>query len=323
MPEASFLDKLHARFATDPAIVTDLIHRATGRRVTRLHRVVRGYDNEVHRADLDPSGVVYARIRRERGGYGGELWAMDQARAHEVPVPELLALETITDERGEREAMVLAAAPGDQLRTALPSLSGDRRRAVMIDLGRQVARLHEIRTPGPWRPGEDGAWPDPTELRRSYVRDRRAEHDQLRAAGLTAEEVDRILAVLEISPDPPGADFVLCHGDLSPEHVFATGTRVSCLIDWGMWHGGSVLGELAYLDSTFEPADFVPLVEGYGRRLDAELRRDIALVTVSQLIGHVAHHVGIGDQVGTERNVAIMRRALARLAGSDGRASGR
>jgi aminoglycoside phosphotransferase (APT) family kinase protein len=280
-----------------------------------VQRITRGYDNEVHRVDLESGARVFVRIRRDEGGYDDEAWAMSQARDHGVPVPEVIGIDEVAADQGVRAAMVITPAPGRQLKELSSLLRPAERRIALADLGRVVDRLHQIRAPGPWRPGDDGRWPDPAELRQGYIRDRRAEHDQLVAAGLTAAEVERTLAALEPSPNPPAKDFVLCHGDLSPEHVFVdSDLSISCLIDWGMWHGGSALGELAYLSTSFGPNDFASILEGRGTRLDDELRRTIALVVVSLQIGHIAHHVTIGDQEGTEHNVAALRRALADLA---------
>ncbi|WP_152365509.1 phosphotransferase family protein [Microlunatus speluncae] len=314
MTESRFLAHLHAQFATPREQVAALVHRVTGSEVAATQRIVRGYDNEVYRVDLEPSTRVFVRIRRRPGGFDDELWAMAQARDHGVPVPEVIGVDEVPDERGPRAAMVITPAPGRQLKELLPSLGPAERRAVLTDLGRVIDRLHQIRTPGVWRPDDDGRWPDPAGVRHGYIRDRRAEHDRLAAAGLTPTELEQTLAALEPSLNPPAADFVLCHGDLSPEHVFvAADHSVSCLIDWGMWHGGSALGEFAYLSTTFAPDDLATILEGQGRQLDDDLRRTIATATVSLQIGHIAHHVTIGDRDGTDQNVAQLRRALATL----------
>ncbi len=321
MAESQFLADLHGRFGAPRDQVVDLVRRVTGAGVADLQRIARGYDNEVYRVDLDTRVVVYVRIRRDGYGFDHEPWAMSQARDHGVPVPTIIGLDRVEGKDGDRPAMVIAQAPGRQLKELLPGLTPADRHTALTDLGRVLTRLHQVRTPGVWRPGDDGTWPDPAELRRGYARDRRAEHDQLVAAGLTAAETERTLASLDLSPDPPERDFVLCHGDLSPEHVFVdTELRVSCLIDWGMWHGGSVTGELAYVSTTFSPDDFAAVLEGHGYDpADDDLRRKISLSVTSLQIGHIAHHVTIGDHEGTAHNVAALRRALAELEANPGR----
>ncbi|GAB3748417.1 phosphotransferase family protein [Microlunatus parietis] len=313
MAPSEFLVDLHRRFATPRVAVTDFVRRTTGAEALELDRIARGYDNEVYRVTLATGACVFVRIRRREDGFTNELWAMDQARDHGIPVPEVLGVDTISGDQREQSAMVITPAPGHQFLQVAEELPDNERRATLADLGRVVTRLHEVRTPGIWRPDDEGRWPDPSELREGYVQERRAEHDRLVTAGLSAAEIEATFAALEASPEPPAAGFVLCHGDLSPEHVFVEDGRVSCLIDWGMWHGGSRLGELTYLYNTFEDEDFAAILAGYGRPLDDELRRDLATVTLSQRIGHVAHHVAIGDRAATERNVSLMRRALREL----------
>ena len=91
------------------------------------------------------------------------------------------------------------------------------------------------------------------------------------------------------------------------------------LIDWGMWHAGSRTGELAYVANTFGWEDLQPVLQGYGyspARDGNELQRQLATTLAVQLIGHIAHHVGIEDPDGAASNVAAVRRALHVLDGT-------
>lgn len=137
---------------------------------------------------------------------------------------------------------------------------------------------------------------------------------------MTRAEVDRVMALLEASPDPPRAGFVLCHGDVNAEHVFVDAQQeVSGLIDWGMWHSGSRTGELAHVADTFGWADLDPVLQEYGYgapKEDNELRQRLATTLAVQLIGHIAHHVVIGDLADAASNVRSVRRALRVLDGT-------
>jgi len=197
-------------------------------------RIVRGYDNEVYRIGLSGGHVVYVRIRRQgEGSFDQEAWAMSLAREAGVPVPEVLAVDTVSDAEGRHPAMVVADATGHQLEASMGTLSDPQRRRVLVDLGTVLARLHSIAVLGVWRPDESGRWPDPDELRRGFIAERKTERGLLLAAGLSGPEVDRVIDLLDYSPDtPPRSNFVLCHGDISPEHVFVCDDlQVSGLID--------------------------------------------------------------------------------------------
>lgn len=319
--KSPFLADLHSRFGLPRLQIVRLAERAAGRHVEAIERLIRGYDNEVYRATLADGLVVYVRIRRHgEGTLEQEAWAMELARTSGVPVPEVLDVDSASDVADGHPVMVVTAAPGQQLGEVLAAASDAERHQILTGLGAALARLHSITTSGVWRPDDTGRWPDPDELRKGFVTERRDERDQLVAAGMTDAEVDRVMALLDVSPDPPRAGFVLCHGDVSPEHVFVDSRRqVSGLIDWGMWHGGSPTGELAYVANTYGWRDLKPILQGYGYgplMRDDELHRLLATTLAVQLIGHIAHHVAIGDPDGAASNVASIRQALHILDGN-------
>ena len=204
MAKNPFLADLHSRFGLQRSHIVRLAERAAGRNVEEIERFVRGYDNEVYRVTLTGELVVYVRIRRHgEGTFEQEAWAMDLARAGGVRVPEVLAVDSGSDVADGHPVMVVAAAPGQQLEGVLAAASDVERHQILSGLGVELARLHSIAMPGVWRPGDDGRWPDPDELREGFVTERRGEQDRLVAAGMTVAEVDRVMALLEVSPDPP------------------------------------------------------------------------------------------------------------------------
>lgn len=315
--EQSFLTEWHAQVSVPPHVVEGLVARGTGQPSKALEQVVNGYDNEVYRAELMDRTSVFVRVGRRPGEvFPGETWAMGQAREAGVPVPRLLLETSVEGEADPRPAMVVEGARGEALTHLLPRLGASDRAAVLADLGRVLKTLHSVRTPGVWRPDRDGSWPNPHEVRRGFVAERLAERPHLITAGLTANEVDQIVGVLGTSPDtPPLANFVLCHGDATPDHIFVNAElSVSSIIDWGMWHGGSAVGELAYVASwAFTEPDLDALLTGYGTALDGSLHEALARSLVNNLVGHVAHHVSIGDAQGTANVTRSLRRALALL----------
>jgi aminoglycoside phosphotransferase (APT) family kinase protein len=208
--KSPFLADLHGGFGLPRPAVVQLAERAVGRRVEDVERIVRGYDNEVYRIESAGRLIVYLRIRRHgEGGFDQEAWAMGLARNRGIPVPEVLAVDTVSDAEGEQPVMVVAAAPGQQLEVKLASVSETDRHRALVDLGSVLAQLHSIATPGVWRADESGRWPEPDELRRGFVADRRSERGLLLTAGLTVAEADRAIELLDVSPDPPRSGFVL------------------------------------------------------------------------------------------------------------------
>src|SRR5688500_13232609 len=100
MAESRFLADLHAQFGTPREHVVELVRRVTGSEVAAVQRITRGYDNEVHRVDLESGARVFVRIRRDEGGYDDEAWAMSQARDHGVPVPEVIGIDEVAADQG-------------------------------------------------------------------------------------------------------------------------------------------------------------------------------------------------------------------------------
>lgn len=315
MTTQSFLAHWHAQVSVGLEAVLLLVARATGTQPADVTQIVNGYDNEVYRADLSKDHGVFVRIGRRHGkAFDKETWAMSLAREAGVPVPTVLLTTSVEDDHGGRPAMVVERAHGEVLADLLPRLSAADRYTVLADLGRVLKTLHSTKTAGVWRPDDQGTWPDPPEMRRSFIAERTAEQPHLVAAGLSSSEVDHAIALLGTSPDtPPLADFVLCHGDVTPDHIFIDSHHhVSSLIDWGMWHGGSCVGELAYVASwAYAEPDLSALLAGYGLTLDQPLREALARSLVNNLVGHVAHHVTIGDAAGTANVTKSLRRALA------------
>ena len=312
--DSAFLHELHARFGAPRDRIISCVEHETGRFVEALERVVNGYDNEVYRVGLAGAETVYLRIRRfGEGDFDGEVWAMVRARQAGVPVPEVVSVDRMLTDDGERSVMIVRTAAGRALETMS---SPDDRRAALVDLGRTLRQLHAIPTPGMWRPDGNGRWLSVDALRAGFVRDRQGEREHLVRAGLGGAEIEQTYRVLEEFPGRLPVVPVLCHGDLNRGHIFVDDDRrVSCLIDWGMWHGGSVEGEFAGLWKTVGLDGLEHVLRGHGEQTttDTVFRGTIAKALVQQQIGHIAHHAMIGDSHGVRRNVGFLRQGLAEL----------
>jgi Ser/Thr protein kinase RdoA (MazF antagonist) len=312
MDRAAYLQQLHARFALPAEIITAFVERVTGRRPVARRRLISGDENEVHRIELDDGSVIYLRVTfpgTALSKYDHEAAAMAQAGRHRVPVPDVLGLETLTTPDGPRAAMLVAAAPGRQLAGLLPDLSPDHRRMIMTDLGRVLGILHSIAMPGVGRPDEQGNWADPIDDHRRDLADCQTATEHLPAAGLTSEEVERVRHELAEYPyDEP----VLCHGDISPWHVYVDADlRVVGLIDWGLWHAGSALAELATEMIKNTEQDFAAIAAGHGGPvLDPENRAWILRRAIPQLVGQLGWLVRSGQTAELAGPADALRRII-------------
>jgi aminoglycoside phosphotransferase (APT) family kinase protein len=311
MDRSSFLHALHAQFGVPDHAVASFVERVTNGSVVAVERLVDGDEYEVHRVDLAGARTVYVRIclpDTPTGKPHREARAMELARLAGVPVPEVLAVEPIAADDGEREAMVVAAATGSQLSDLLPSLSFDQRRAVMMDLGRVLTVLHSVPLPELRKSDAE---------RRRYIANVIADCDHLDAAGLTGEEIDQIRALLSTFVDIPAPEVpVLCHGDLSHRHVCVdSGLRVCGLIDWGLWSAGAAVDDLADFTHRNVQVDVAAVLVGhYGSAAsDPALMRAIARSTMTQVIGYLRWMIASEQLERLEPGVTALRRALAIL----------
>lgn len=315
MDRAEYLSQLHAQFGVARADVVSVVQRATGRTVAVTYRVIRGDECEVHRVELTDGSAVYLRVafpRAKPSKTFNEAWAMGRAREKGVPAPAVLANETIHTHDGERTAMVIAEAPGHQLHEVLPSLCPEDRATVMNGVGRLLGVLHSISMPGAGVPDEQGVWTDPETHHRSYVANCLVECEHLTSAGLTPNEVDRVVDVLKSAPAAPAGP-VLCHGDVSPHHVFIDRElQVVGLIDWGMWHAGSAVSELAGLALTSTTTDFHAIQAGHGNaRPDSAAHRLMSWHAIAQATHQIAWLLTSGQSAELDRAVTALRNALS------------
>lgn len=319
MTDPDFLTKLHARFEAPRPVVVDLIERETHGSVHELRRLTLGDENEVYQARLSDGSAVYARIRRPgEDTFEPEIWAMERAGSAGVPIPHVLAVDEIVTEGGPRSIMLIAESPGRRLAELLPVLRGPQRYCALTNVGRVLAVVHTVTTPGVSRPDPNGSWPDVHEARQAFIDERTDQRPHLVTAGLTAVEVQSVIEQIGRSPDTPATtDPVLCHGDLHAGHVFVDDDlEVRGIIDWGLWHGGSTIGELGAISMLYEPSDVDAILGGYGMNRDDQpaLGRRLALSVINQAIGHIAWHESIGNVGGTAHYVHALRTALAEIA---------
>lgn len=312
MDRAEYLSHLHAQFGVAPADVVSVVEHATGRSVAASHRLIRGDECEIHRVELTDRAVVYLRV-----AFPGtppskilhEAWAMDRARDRGLPVPPVLATDTIHTSSGNRTAMVIAEAAGNQLVKLLPWLCREDRSTVMNNVGRVLRGLHSISMPGAGVPDDHGVWTDPDTQHRGYVIDRLGDCRHLPAAGLTPAEIDHVISTLESSTCTVGIP-VLCHGDVSPQHVFIDSElRMVGLIDWGMWRAGSAASELASLALSHAPTDFTAILAGHDDT-DPAVRHSISWHAIAQATHQIAWLTTSGQTAELPRAARALRRAL-------------
>ncbi|MEQ4207347.1 aminoglycoside phosphotransferase family protein [Actinopolymorpha sp. B9G3] len=317
MPLGSYAEWQHAQTSTPRSVLTELVRRAVGAGTDRVDRIVEGYSNEVYRVRCADEQDVVVRILRFDDGdlatsSAGEAGAIKSARAASVPAPEILLQDTVRIDDSEFPVMVQRTVPGRPLGEVINRLSQQQRHDVLAEIGGLIARINRIHV------DDERDWPT---AMAAELAARHAARDRILAGGFSALQFDRMLDLLEgYVRDFPCAQWVLCHGDLGPKHIFVTGdgrdgeaVRVSGIIDFGDWQPGAPVHDLAVLRVRGPQLDLLPLLAGYGAPADRTHRRQLDLHTLIIALDSFEFGVAEDDQACVERSGHLIRTLIADL----------
>ncbi len=316
---SSFVEWQHAQVSTPRSVLSELVRRGVGVEIDQVDRIVEGYENEVYRVRcVDRQDVVirilrFGRFAGDSTRSAAEVWAIEQAHAAGLPAPEILLHETVRLGGSDFPVMVQRTVPGRPLAEVVDRLSERQRHVVLAEIGGLIARLNRVEV------DDERGW---TTAMAADLADRRAERDQFIAGGFSAVQVDRMLDMLEgYVRDFPCERWVLCHGDLSPKHIFVSGdgtdggaVRVSGIIDFGDWKPGAPVHDLAVLRVRGPQLDLAPLLAGYGAPTDETFRRRLDLHTLIIALSSLGIGVDEDDQACIARAGTLIRTLLASLA---------
>jgi hygromycin-B 7''-O-kinase len=205
-------------------------------------------------------------------------------RAPELVVPRVLG----SGREGSVEYTLMTRVPGAALRHV--ALGGEPRRALFIELGRVLSRLHAL----PLKPFEEaGLFPGDKDQAEVQTRIERG----LRQSAETIATQDRELAV-ELGLDtlisrllraPIDGRRAALHSNPGPEHVFID---LSTLMYQGLIDFGDAYISHPTLDLRrwTAPGDRVALLEGYGAEagVDDAFRRTLTIVQLVVLLETIA-----------------------------------
>ncbi len=316
-PLGSYVEWQHAQVSTPRSVLAEVVRRAVGTGIDRVDRIVEGYSNEVYRVRCAEGQDVVVRIRRfdddtSFATSAGEAGAIERARAAGVPAPEILLLDTVRIDGSEFPVMVQRTVPGRPLGEVINLLSERQRHDVLAEIGGLIARINGVHV------DDERDWPT---AMAADLANRHAERDKILAGGFSAPQFDRMLDLLEgYVRDFPCEQWVLCHGDLSPKHIFVTGdgsdgaaVRVSGIIDFGDWKPGAPVQDLAVLRVRGPRLDLPPLLAGYGAPAHQTYRRQLDLHTLLIALSSLEIGVDEDDQACIERSGHLIRTLVADL----------
>jgi Ser/Thr protein kinase RdoA (MazF antagonist) len=316
-PLGSFVEWQVGHASTPRSVLAELVRRAAGTGIDRVDRIVEGYSNEVYRVlCADQQDVVIRILRFDDEDLAtksaGEAAAIEKARAAGVPAPEILLLDTVRIDASDFPVMVQRTVAGRPLSEVSDRLSERQLHDVLVEVGGLIARLNGVCVDA------ERDWPT---VMAADLAARHANRDRVLAGGFAVAQFDQMLDLLEgYVRDFPCEQWVLCHGDLSPKHIFVAGdgsdgaaVGVSGIIDFGDWQPGARVHDLAVLRVRDPRLDVLPLLAGYGSPADTTYRRQLDLQTLNVALGSLEFAVDEDDQVWIERSARLIRTLIADL----------
>lgn len=294
----SFLTDIHQHRRTSEADLETFCRDLAGLTITRTTRISRGYANEVYIASTREDRDVVIRIQ-DRGvvPFAAEASAMEQCRTAGLPVPKVFGVTTLVDSQGTRDVMVLEKAPGRKLAKVMDDLNTHQMAALFHRIGAALRTMHDIRVErfGPVDSSSLDTW---TVYARDILDARGADAQDATDAGLTHDEFDVLLNIIERLDDIPCEFASLCHGDISADHLFVgEALELTGIIDFGMCQGGPGAFDFAVLSMFHPEVRLEWLWSGYapGQDVPATFARDILALQANVALTYLAHDFRLGN----------------------------
>jgi aminoglycoside phosphotransferase (APT) family kinase protein len=303
-------------------LVARAADRATGSAPTNVTRLFVSYSNDVY--DVDGSFIVRAH-RDDPRHFDRERWALVQAAAAGVPVPEVLLLEDAEVGGALWSVCVqtkLAGVPLIDLVADRPDT--DAYAGVLQEAGVALAGVHSVATTGLGYVDGSGRAPDISSAERLTYRDADELSELAIGTGiegaLVAEACRLVAANVALWDRAPRN---LVHGDFSSKHILVEGSQLSGVLDFEFAASGDAAHDIAYWDyqeGYWEST--TPLLAGYETiATGAEgLGQRVALLRLCVSLDYIAYHAPKGELTCAfrdhiaERIAADMNRARESLA---------
>ncbi|MGA2207961.1 MAG: phosphotransferase [Terracidiphilus sp.] len=262
--------KYEKHFHSPQAVIDAVVQRATGSSVARRVQITKGETNEVYAVDLANGQKVIVRTSRsERSRFRAERWAIEQCARAGVPVPCVIAVETIEHAGRPLNLSIetlLQGTPLDEL--AKDNLSPETVAALLHRTGAVLARIHSIRTNGFGELDENGSGNYNSIGDMLSQEELSKEHflNVARAVHIDSGIIERALnALYEYSVRYPAISPRLIHNDFAPCHVLICDGQVSGIVDFEIAQGGDPAREFARWQFFFgDRFALRHLIEGYG-----------------------------------------------------------
>lgn len=243
-----------------------------------------------------------------------EVVAARLLRQHDLPAPEIEHQDVAGETMG-RPFIIMRSAGRNTVAVSWDWLTHEQQWALMHEMGRILARIHEIVVDPP----DGAAAPLEPPCREELWLDRAGILDRAEATGLfPLDDMARLRALVYRSPCPNGRSLV--HRDYHARQCIIRGDRIVAVVDWEGAGVGDPAADYArhhvYMDTWYPPHLTDAFCQGYAcvRPLPDDYVISSLPVRTLQLLRHIRPDEG--DPT-LRRKLALFRR-LVDLCGSAG-----
>ena len=267
----AFIKAKQKSFSTPQAVIDTVIHRAVGSSTVGIERIMKGVDNEVYAVETAGGDQLVVKIsRNEESGsrLGKERWAIEQCAKAEIPVSQIVSLDTIEFEDKPLGILIQTKLPGIPLDEMLKdNRSENNTDELFRKAGSILSRVNSIETNGFGELDRNGNGEydsigkmfSPAAFDKAYCIE--VAHN----VDLEEEIIERALEELyDCQTNYPKVPARLIHNDFAPRHLLIRDTQISGIVDFEDAQGGDPAREFARWEFFFEhryPLD--GLKEGY------------------------------------------------------------
>jgi aminoglycoside phosphotransferase (APT) family kinase protein len=309
MPDyQSFLMAKHERlFNTPPAVIDEIVRKATGSYPTEKQRIIKGEANEVHAIKIDSGLEVIVRINREseaESRFQSESWAIEQSAKADVPVPRVLLVESLQLEDKSLGISVEERLPGVPLDELAKHTSVEELAEILQQAGALLSRVHSVKTEGFGEIDKHGRG-EHASIAAIFSEESLSERVLLAAAqsaSLDRNVLKRALRILcEFQKNCSPVSAHLLHGDFGPKHLLVESGKITGVIDFDNACGGDPVQEFANWQFFFENRyPIESLRKGYSDKsvFDSDFERRFFVWRLVIGLSSLSYYLAEGNQSG-------------------------
>lgn len=308
----TFHEQLLSSYKTSKEDLSAIVKTVMDDEIAKLTAVKQGYANEVHSVTTKRGHEIIVRIQQVGvTGFAQEAWAMSQAKAMGVGVPEVLDVRPFEIAGKTHDVMVLQKVNGIPLSDVV-ILEPTALRQLCKQLGQMLEKLHNSNASGYGFAKGKKAWEftDWQSYIASILHSRQADAPWLVQAGLSEKEVWALLGMIGEIQALGVQKPVLCHGDIGFDHLFVNEKlELVSLIDWGMCQGSSHTLDVAVFLMYHPEIDLGWIIEG-DSAAQTTYKREMLLWQANTAMSFLAHDIQQGNEDYKDIAVSGMRSML-------------